>query len=93
MSAVIEFFAKVGQNADLRASSVVDVESALREALIEGEEKTAILMEDWRKLESLLGAQQHICCAVHRPDDDEDEDEDEDDADQDDQDEDSLTAR
>jgi hypothetical protein len=90
MSAVIEFFAKVGQNADLRASSAADVESALREAGIEGEEKTAILMEDWRKLESLLGAQQHICCAVHRPDEDEDDDEEEDDAEED---EDSVSAR
>lgn len=89
MSAVIEFFAKVGQNADLRASSAVDVEAALREAGIEGEEKTAILMEDWRKLESLLGAQQHICCAVHRPDDDEDEDDD----DEADEDEESLSTR
>lgn len=77
MSAIIEFFAKVGQSADFRGSSTIDVEAALREAGIEGEVRTAILMEDWRKLESLLGAQQHICCAVHRPDDNEDEDDDE----------------
>jgi hypothetical protein len=90
MSAVIEFFAKVGQNADLRAASMVDIESALLEAGIDGDEKAAIVMEDWRKLEVLLGAQQHICCAVHRPDEDEDDDEDEDEADED---EDSLSTR
>ena len=92
MSTVIDFFARVGQNADLRASSMVDIESALLEAGIEGDEKVAIIMEDWRKLESLLGAQQHICCAVHRPDDDEDEDED-DDEDELDEDEESLSTR
>lgn len=90
MSAVIDFFARVGQNADLRASSMVDIESALLEAGIEGDEKAAIIMEDWRKLESLLGAQQHICCAVHRPDDDEDEDDDEDALDEDEE---SLSTR
>jgi hypothetical protein len=75
MSTLIGFLEKLGQDAALRAASGSDLESVLRGAGIEDEARTAILMEDWRKLESLLGAQQHICCAIHRPDDDDDDEE------------------
>jgi hypothetical protein len=77
MSTVIGFLEKLGQDASLRASSVTDLEASLKDAGIEDEARTAILMEDWRKLESLLGAQPHICCAIHRPDDDDDDGEEE----------------
>ena len=102
MSNVIDFLERFGQDAGLRHAPSDAVAEALKSAGIDPELRAAILANDQRTLEALLGADTNVCCMTNKPEDeeaepeeddeeDEDEDEDEDfdeDEDEDDEDED-----
>jgi hypothetical protein len=75
MSNVIEFLERMGRDAALRDSTSGELEQALLRADVAAPARAAILNSNWKSLESLLGAQANVCCAIHLPDDDEDEDE------------------
>jgi hypothetical protein len=64
MSNVIEFLERMGQDARLRHASRNTVESALLSAKIDADVRTAILTDDHRQLESLLGANPKMCCLI-----------------------------
>jgi hypothetical protein len=76
MSNVIDFFERMGQDAQLRHASQSEVELALAREQIDPELQAAILAKDRQKLEALLDGGS-VCCALF-PGKEEDEDEDED---------------
>lgn len=94
MTNVIDFLENLGQDARLRYATSEELEQALSGMQIDPAVRAALLGEDQRQLEALLGAATNVCCMVHAPDDDDDEDEedDEDDGDDDKKDE-ELTSR
>ena len=75
MSDVIEFLERFGQDADLRYATREMLEEALQGAGIDPSLRAAILGKDVRALESLLGAEPNVCCAVHREEEEEEEEE------------------
>jgi hypothetical protein len=93
VSNVIDFLERFGQDADLRHAPSDALAEALKSAGIDPELRAAILANDQRTLEALLGADTNVCCMTHKedeeeePEEDEDEDDDEDeDLDEDDED-------
>ena len=108
MSNVIDFLERFGQDADLRHAPSDALAEALKSAGIDPELRAAILGNDQRTLEALLGADTNVCCMTHKEDEEEepeeeedededededfDEDDDEDDEDEDDEDEDEEEA-
>jgi hypothetical protein len=94
VSNVIDFLERFGQDADLRHAPSDALAEALKSAGIDPELRAAILANDQRTLEALLGADTNVCCMTHKedeeeePEEEEDEDEDEDEDDEDDEDED-----
>lgn len=90
MTNVIDFLERLGQDARLRYASAEELDRALISAQIDPALRAALLGEDQRQLEALLGAATNVCCMVHAPEDDEeeaedDEHEEEDDGDQEDE--------
>jgi hypothetical protein len=77
VSDVIELLERFGQDADLRYAAAEMLEEALRDAGIGPTLRAAILGNNVRALESLLGAEPNTCCAVHREDDEEEEEKEE----------------
>lgn len=77
MSNVIELLERVGQDPDLRYGTSEMLEEALRGAGIEPALRAAILGNDIRKLEALLGAPPNVCCAVHQHEEEEEDGSDE----------------
>ena len=75
MSHVIEFIERLGQDAHLRHAPIDAVAQALLQAGIEGPLKAAILGEDRRELEALLGARSKMYCGIYAPEEQEKEDE------------------
>jgi len=73
VSHVIEFLERLGQDAHLRHAPVDAVEQALTEAGIEGPLRTAIMAEDRRELDSLLGARSKMYCGIYAPEEQEEE--------------------
>jgi hypothetical protein len=108
VSNVIDFLERFGQDADLRHAPSDALAEALKSAGIDPELRAAILGNDQRTLEALLGADTNVCCMTHKEDEEEepeeeedededededfDEDDDEDDEDEDDEDEDEEEA-
>jgi len=88
MSNIVDFLERLGRDAQLRYAASAEVEEALLRAQIAPALRAALLAEDSRRLEALLGVKANVCCMVHVPDDDDDDDEDEEDDDQDDSDDD-----
>ncbi len=93
MSNVIEFLEKMGQDALLRHATPAELDEALIRAGIEPALRAAVLDPDSTLLESLLGANHNIFCAVNVPHEEEeeereDEEEGEDDEDDDEEDDD-----
>lgn len=83
MSNVVEFLERMGQDAQLRYASNTEVERALTEAEVAPVLRAAIMGEDRRQLEALLGATPNLCCVVHAPEDDENEPDNDDQSDDD----------
>lgn len=83
MTSVIDFLERLGQDARLRHASAEELDRVLVSAQIDPAVRAALLGEDQRQLEALLGAATNVCCMVHAPEDDEEEPED-DDGDEDD---------
>lgn len=79
MSNVIEFLEWMGQDARWRTGHPEDVELAIASSSLTPAYKAALLAQDARDLEELLGAGSGLCCLVHNPGDDEDEEEEEED--------------
>lgn len=78
MSNVIDFLERLGNDAQLRHASEVEIERAMTRAAIDPAVREAILAGDQRRLEALLGATPNVCCMIYSPareDDDESEDE------------------
>ena len=73
MSNVIGFLERMGQDAQLRRASLSEVELALKDAQIDPELQAAILDQDQRQLEALLG-REHLCCLMFPAKEDEDDD-------------------
>lgn len=61
MSNVIDFLEKMGQDAQLRHASQDAVQLALANAQVEPELRAAILANDQKKLEALLGGNTVSC--------------------------------
>jgi len=77
VSNVIDFLERLGQDAQLRTASSVEIDDALRAAGIEPLVRAAILNKDERALHSLLGADTNVCCLIHKEDEEEEEEEEE----------------
>jgi hypothetical protein len=77
MSNIIDFLERMGQDAQLRHAPQDEVEQALIRAQIEPAMRAAILGEDSRHLEALLGATANVCCGLVPLQDDESESTDE----------------
>lgn len=73
MSNVIDFLERLGQDAQLRSASGDEIEAALRDAGITLDVRQAILGDDRRALEALLGADGNVCCVVFKEDEEEEE--------------------
>lgn len=78
MPNLIDFLEILGQDARLRYANKAAVEQELARAGIEPALRAALLGDDPRLLEKLLGARTNVCCVVHAPEDDEEEPEDDD---------------
>lgn len=78
MPNLIDFLETLGRDARLRYATSSELELALARADIEPALRAALLGEDRRILESLLGAQANVCCVIHAPDEDEETPEDDD---------------
>jgi hypothetical protein len=76
MTNVIDFLERLGQDARLRYASAEELDRVLIGAQIDPALRAALLGEDQRQLEALLGAATNVCCMVHAPEDDEEETED-----------------
>ena len=88
MSNVIDFLERFGQDAGLRHAPSDAVAEALKSAGIDPELRAAILANDQRTLEALLGADTNVCCMTNKPEDEEEEPEEDDEEDEEDEDED-----
>jgi hypothetical protein len=75
MSNVVEFLEEMGRDAHLRYARGPEIEAALIQAGIEPAVRAAILADDPRLLESLLGASPNICCMVNVPEEEEESEE------------------
>lgn len=87
MTNVIEFLEWMGQDANWRHGHPEDVELAIASSDLTPASKAALIAQDSRYLEELLGAESGLCCLVHNPDDDEDEEEEEEEEEDDEEDE------
>jgi hypothetical protein len=67
MSNVVEFLERMGQDAQLRYASGTELEQAMTQARIEPAVRAALLADDPRRLEALLGAASNVCCAIQAP--------------------------
>jgi hypothetical protein len=74
VSHVIEFLEKLGQDAHLRHAPIDAVEQALLQAGIEAPLRAAVLGEDRRELEALLGASSKMYCGIFAPEEEQKED-------------------
>jgi hypothetical protein len=72
MTNVIDFLERLGQDAELRRAPL---ESALSQAELTPEVRSALMARDQRSLEALLGTS-NVCCMVNAPFEEEQEDED-----------------
>jgi hypothetical protein len=77
VSNVIDFLERLGQDADLSRASEEMLEEALRNAGIDPALRAALLGEDRRAVEALLGVQSNVCCLVWKEDEEEEEEEEE----------------
>lgn len=77
MSNVIDFLERLGQDADLCDASGEMLEEALRESGIDPALRVALVGNDQRTLEALLGVQPITCCLVWKEDEEPKEEEEE----------------
>ena len=73
----VDFLEQLGRNARLRRAPSTELESALADAQIDPQLRSALLSDDALRLGELLGAQPNICCLVEKPDQEEEEEEEE----------------
>ncbi len=79
MSDVIDFLERIGQDAELRHTSGEMLEEALRSAGIDPALRAALLGQDSRALEALLGVESTVCCLIWKEDEQEEEPEEQED--------------
>jgi hypothetical protein len=77
VSNVIDFLERMGRDATLREAAAVDLAEVLSASALDEETRAALLRQDRRGLEAILGVQGNVCCLVHAPDDDEPDEDDE----------------
>jgi hypothetical protein len=85
VSHVIELLERLGQDAHLRHASIDAVAQALLQAGLEEPLRMAILGEDRRELEALLGARSKMYCGIYAPEEEEEEDPEKEDEEQEDE--------
>jgi hypothetical protein len=85
VSDVIELLERLGQDAHLRHAPIDAVAQALLQAGIEEPLRMAILGEDRRELEALLGARSKMYCGIYAPEEEEEEDPEKEDEEQEDE--------
>jgi hypothetical protein len=78
VSKVIDFLERFGSDSALRHAPEAEIAAALRLAGLDPAVRAAIVNNDQRSLEELLGADTNVCCVVNKPDDEEEEEEEED---------------
>ncbi len=93
MSNVIDFLELMGQEPRLRNAPRSQLLEAMAGAGIDADLQSAILTEDGRALEALLGINASSCCLIHAPDEDEPEEAPDDGGDDDDKKDDSPTPK
>ena len=71
MSNVVDLLERMGQSSRLQSLSADNLAQELAQAGIEPAVQAAIVQQDPRQLEELLGASHNVCCLVHAPQDDE----------------------
>lgn len=69
MSDAIEFLDRLGRDAQLRHASRLEIGQALTRSNIDPAVQLALLNEDQRQLEALLGADTNVCCMIFVPED------------------------
>lgn len=77
MSNVIDFLERLGQDAELCGASAEMLENALRQSGIDPALRVALLGNDQRRLEALLGVQSNVCCLIWKEDEEPKEEEEE----------------
>jgi hypothetical protein len=85
VSHVIDFLERLGQDAHLRHAPIDAVEQALLQAGIEGPLRAAMVADDRRELESLLGARSKMYCGIFAPEEQEEEGEEKEDPEKEDE--------
>jgi hypothetical protein len=65
---------KLGQDARLRGLERDSLSAVLERERIDPAVRAAILDQDQRRLEALLGSSANVCCMIHAPDEEEKED-------------------
>ena len=73
MSNVVDLLEKIGRSSRLQALSGEQLAQELSLAGIEPAVQAAIVQQQPRQLEQLLGANTNVCCLVNAPQDEEDE--------------------
>jgi len=92
VSNVIDFLERFGYDADLRYAPGDELEAALQVAGIDPAVRAAIVNNDQRALEALLGADANVCCMINKPDDEEEDEEEEEEEEEGDEEEDSIES-
>jgi len=74
MSNVIDFLEKMGQDASLHSCTQEQLERHLQNAGIDPLLAAALRSGDYRTLERMIGANEHVCCLIRTPGDEEEDD-------------------
>jgi hypothetical protein len=73
MSDIVDILEKLGRDARLRDAAQEEVEAYLRAAGASTETLSAIVAADQRRLESMLGVGNSVCCLIYMPKESEEE--------------------
>jgi hypothetical protein len=71
VSNVVDLLEKIGQSSRLQALDQEQLAEALSQAGLAPAVQAAIVQQQPRRLEQLLGASTNVCCLIHAPQDDE----------------------
>jgi hypothetical protein len=74
VSNVVVLLERIGQSSRLQSLSGEQLAQELAQAGIEPAVQAAILQQQPRQLEQLIGASKNVCCLIHAPQDEEPDD-------------------
>jgi hypothetical protein len=74
VSNIVDLLERIGRSSQLLALSGEQLKRELTSAGVTPAVQTAILRQQPRHLEELLGASKNVCCLIHAPQDEEPED-------------------